>query len=90
MLVMLTIRLRFELVSKSTICVKTKPVPLENLRAVNLASWLPFEVLENSPMLKKVWRVGYYESKEYGPIKPLFGFKHTVNLGPSGSALRIV
>ena len=76
--------------NKSPLCVKTRQVPLSAVRALNLASYIPFERLEGSPALKKLWRVAYYETKEYAPVKPLFLPKHPWQFEKAGSALRIL
>jgi hypothetical protein len=81
--------LRFALQNKSAICVRTRQVNLAAVRAVNLASFLTFVCLEDSPALTKTWRVGYYETKEYGPIKPLFCSKYSCILN-AGGCVRVV
>lgn len=75
--------------NKSIMCVKTKAVTLNTVRCLNLASYVPFANLEESPLLVKIWRIGFYESKEYGPIKPLFYLKYPVKFKSAGDALRI-
>jgi hypothetical protein len=38
---------------------------MNTLRYLNLASFVPFPILEASQFLVKYWRVGYYESKDW-------------------------
>ena len=60
------------------------------LRYQNLASWLPVGVLESSAALKMLWRVEWYpQTKEYGPVKPLWLVRQEVKLAAAGDVQRI-
>ena len=69
-------------------CIKTKAVTLNTARCLNLASYVTFANFDDSTMLVKIWRVGFYETKEYGPIKPLFYLNHLVKFKTVGDAAR--
>jgi hypothetical protein len=81
--------LRFALANKAPLCIKTRQVALSAVRALNLASFIPLENLEKSPGLRKVWRIAYYETKEYAPVKPLFFPMHSWIFEKAGNVMRI-
>ena len=82
-------RFRFALENTAVIAIKAKPQTESTLRYLNMTIFMPLTTLESSKHLRKIWRVGFYESKEFGPIKPLFVPKVDINLEAHGTCLRI-